>query len=92
MLRNNVVFVLKRARIVPYASSRSRLPYWSHNKKVLSAGEDIFTDRNGCLKVIFHLLHEGFWNDTDAEKEFGSTSVTGTLWTREIAPDFGCIS
>src|SRR6266700_726207 len=43
MLRNNVVFVLKRARIVPYAFSRSRLPCWSHNKKVLNGGEDVFT-------------------------------------------------
>jgi hypothetical protein len=43
MLRNNVVFVLKRARIVPYALSRSRLLCWSHDNKVLSGGEDIFT-------------------------------------------------
>src|SRR6266581_2881496 len=51
MLRNNDVFVLKRARNVPYALSRSRLPCWSHNKKVLNAGKDVFTSRQGCLKV-----------------------------------------
>src|SRR6266849_4667181 len=51
MLSNNDVFVLKRARIVPYALSRSCLSCWSHDKKVLSGGEDVFTSRNGCLPV-----------------------------------------
>ena len=50
MLKNNVVFVHKRARIVAYAPSRLCLPYWHHDKKVLSDGEDIFTVRV-CLML-----------------------------------------